>query len=91
MLMVICAFIDPRNAALPSSMLPVAIFITILAEGICLGMQTGYALNPARDLGPRIMTAMVGYGKDGELDFSFPANASLTRDVRPVFTFRQYV
>ena len=28
-----------------------------------LGM-IGWAINPARDLGPRIMTAMVGYGKE---------------------------
>ena len=65
LLMVVCAFADPRNAALPAPMLPIALFITILAEGLCMGMQTGYALNPARDLGPRMMTAMVGYGTQG--------------------------
>lgn len=42
-----------------------AIFFTILGIGLGLGMETGYAINPARDLGPRILTAMVGYGKAG--------------------------
>lgn len=44
-------------------MVPVALFITILGIGASLGFQTGYAINPARDLGPRLLTAMVGYGR----------------------------
>ncbi|XP_006462791.1 hypothetical protein AGABI2DRAFT_186654 [Agaricus bisporus var. bisporus H97] len=59
----ILAFTDPHNMAAPSGLLPLALFILILGIGVALGMETGYAINPARDFGPRIMTAMVGYGK----------------------------
>jgi glycerol uptake facilitator protein len=33
--------------------LPIA--LVVLAIGLCLGGPTGYAINPARDLGPRIV------------------------------------
>ncbi len=37
--------------------LPVA--LTVLAIGLSLGGTTGYAINPARDLGPRLMHALL--------------------------------
>ncbi|KAG1745874.1 major intrinsic protein superfamily membrane channel protein [Suillus paluster] len=55
---------DKKNGPLPSGVLPLAIFFTVLAISSSLGMDTGAALNPARDLGPRILTAMVGYGRE---------------------------
>ncbi|KAH9977043.1 aquaporin [Lactifluus volemus] len=59
---VVFAISDRRNSGLDPSFIPLVIFILILGIGAAFGMQTGYAINPARDLGPRVMTAMVGYG-----------------------------
>ncbi|KAI9573565.1 major intrinsic protein superfamily membrane channel protein [Boletus coccyginus] len=53
---------DKQNGPATAGVVPLAIFFTVLGIGVALGMETGYAINPARDLGPRILTAMVGYG-----------------------------
>ncbi|KAI9573563.1 aquaporin [Boletus coccyginus] len=60
----ILAVTDKRNAAPPAGLLPVALFIIVLGIGAAMGMNTSYALNPARDLGPRILTVLVGYGTE---------------------------
>ncbi|ELU43232.1 MIP domain-containing protein [Rhizoctonia solani AG-1 IA] len=64
LLIVVAAVTDKRNGPPPSGLVPLVIFITILGEGACLGMQTAYAINPARDLGPRLMCWMAGYGRE---------------------------
>ncbi|NXD73350.1 AQP7 protein, partial [Eolophus roseicapillus] len=38
--------------------------ILVLGIGIGMGMNTGYAINPSRDLPPRIFTAIAGWGTD---------------------------
>jgi len=64
LLIVVLAATDKGNVSPPQGLLPLVLFILVLGIGACLGMQTAYAINPARDLGPRLLTAMVGYGKD---------------------------
>jgi glycerol uptake facilitator-like aquaporin len=54
-------FTDKKNGPAPPGVVPVGIFFTVLGISSALGMNTGAALNPARDLGPRILTAMVGW------------------------------
>ena len=64
----ILAVTDKRNAPPPAGLLPLSLFILVLGIGTSMGMNTSYAANPARDLGPRILTAMVGYGTAGEAE-----------------------
>jgi len=63
LIVVVLAIGDNKNVPPPSGLAPLVLFILILGIGAALGMQTGYAINPARDLGPRLLTSMVGYGK----------------------------
>jgi len=62
LLIVICAITDRVNGASYAGLVPFALFVTFYGLAASIGMQTGFAFNPARDLGPRILTAMVGYG-----------------------------
>ncbi|KAH8080731.1 aquaporin [Cristinia sonorae] len=63
LLLVICAVTDKRNSPPPSGLVPLVLFFTLMGIAAAIGWQTGFALNPARDFGPRALTAMVGYGK----------------------------
>lgn len=49
--------VAPSNSLGALDALPVALLV--LGIGICLGGPTGYAINPARDLGPRIVHAVL--------------------------------
>lgn len=43
----------------------------ILAIGLSLGGPTGYAINPARDLGPRIAHAILPIANKGTSDWAY--------------------
>ena len=49
--------------------LPIA--LTVLVIGLSLGGTTGYAINPARDLGPRIMHALLPIADKRDSDWSY--------------------
>lgn len=61
----IFAVIDSRNDSKPDKGLaPLIIGFIVFMIGMTFGFNCGYAINPARDLAPRIFTAMAGWGAD---------------------------
>ena len=63
LMMVIFAITDVRNMALPAPLSPIVVGATVFAIGMTYGLNAGYAINPARDLGPRLFTALAGWGQ----------------------------
>ncbi|KAF9203819.1 hypothetical protein BGZ59_001410 [Podila verticillata] len=61
LLIVILATSDKGNNP-AGSLQPLIVGLSITLIGTSYGYQTGYALNPARDLGPRFFTALSGWG-----------------------------
>ena len=56
------ALTDRRNAGPGGYLEPMALGALVWAIGLSLGGLTGYAINPARDLGPRLASAVLGWG-----------------------------
>ncbi len=56
------AISDTRNVAPQSNAGPVVVGLLVLVIGMTFGLNAGYAINPARDLAPRLFTAMAGWG-----------------------------
>ncbi|XP_071794607.1 aquaporin-3-like isoform X2 [Asterias amurensis] len=60
----IMAVTDKKNSKPPSGLEPLFVGLTFFAVGISFGYNYGYGINPARDFGPRLFTAIAGYGPD---------------------------
>ncbi|MCI0336946.1 MAG: MIP family channel protein [Acidobacteria bacterium] len=63
LLLVIMAIGDTRNNA-AGNLGPIAVGFLVMAVGMAFGFNAGYAVNPARDLGPRLFTAVAGWGTE---------------------------
>jgi glycerol uptake facilitator protein len=68
----IFAIAGPWNGGpITSGLTPLLIGLLVFAIGLSLGGPTGYAINPARDLGPRIMHAILPIPGKGGSDWSY--------------------
>ncbi len=64
LLLVIRAIGDARNVGPTGNLAPLIVGLLVVVIGMCFGLNAGYAINPARDLGPRLFTAVAGWGPD---------------------------
>ena len=55
----------------PSGLGPLAVALLVVSIGASLGGPTGYAINPARDLGPRIAHALLPIKGKGNSDWGY--------------------
>jgi glycerol uptake facilitator protein len=64
-LLVACIFavIDEYNAPAKANLAPFIIGLIVVVIGMSFGVNAGYAINPARDFGPRMFALLQGWGK----------------------------
>ena len=60
----IFAITDRRNNGPDPRWAPLIVGALVLLIGMTFGYNSGYAINPARDFGPRLFTAVAGWGLD---------------------------
>lgn len=63
LMLVIFAINDSNNLA-AGPLAPLILLFLIFGIGACFGWETGYAMNTARDLGPRLASYILGYGPE---------------------------
>jgi glycerol uptake facilitator protein len=68
LLLMIMAITDERNQPPGANLIPVLVGATVVAIGMSFGGMHGYAINPARDFGPRLFTVVAGFKNNGLTD-----------------------
>lgn len=62
LLLCVMAIIDSMNVGVKSSLAPFMVGMAVAAIGMSFGTGAGYAINPARDFGPRLFCWLAGWG-----------------------------
>jgi glycerol uptake facilitator protein len=82
LLFLVLAVTDIRSSSPAANMAPFIVGLIVVAIGFAWGTNAGYAINPARDFGPRLASFITGYGtawrdQNGDLYFWVPLIAPL--------------
>jgi glycerol uptake facilitator protein len=67
LILLIFAITDERNQP-PGVLGPIMVGLIVVAIGMAYGGMHGYAINPARDFGPRLFTVVAGFKNNGLTD-----------------------
>ncbi|MBS1853304.1 MAG: aquaporin family protein [Acidobacteria bacterium] len=70
LLLMIFAITDEYNLPPGANLAPLLIGLVVVAIGMSFGALHGYAINPARDFGPRLFTVLAGFRHNGLTDGS---------------------
>jgi glycerol uptake facilitator protein len=68
LMIIIFAVTDQRNLAPSGNVAPILVGLSVVAIGMSFGSLHGYAINPARDFGPRLLTVFAGFKNNGLTD-----------------------
>lgn len=62
LVLLVFALIDTMNQAPRANLAPLLVGLVVAAIGMSFGANSGYAINPARDFGPRVLAWLAGWG-----------------------------
>jgi glycerol uptake facilitator protein len=96
LVLVIFAITDLLNTPPGANLAPLIIGFLVVAIGMAWGTDAGYAINPARDFGPRLASYITGYGtawrdQYGNLYFWVPIVGPLIGGVVGAALYRLFI
>lgn len=89
----VLAIMDPHNQISPG-MTPYLVGILVFSIGLSLGGPTGYAINPARDLGPRLVYFFLPLASKRSFDWKYawiPVLAPFLGGALAAYVYQQFL